>query len=300
MLRKAIRVGMALLGLTAPLSARAEPQKLAPGAGTFELSAVVPDKQAMTVWYYRPAGLRPTDPVLFVMHGVLRNADVYRDAWVQLAQSYRFLLLTPEFSRELFPTTESYNMGNMVAKGGAPIPRERWSFQVIDRVFDEAKARTGLTRERYSIFGHSAGAQFVHRLATFAADARIERAITANAGWYTLPVRSEKFPYGLEGTEITEAELKRNFAKDLIVLLGEADSDPNHENLRRNLDADRQGIHRLERGQNFFKVAQAEAARLGADFKWRLETVPGVGHDNTKMAGAAAKLLFGKPAGAQD
>jgi poly(3-hydroxybutyrate) depolymerase len=53
----------------------------------------------ITVWYYNP-GITPTTPVVFVMHGVKRNGQKYRDSWVEYAQKRRFLVLVPEFSKE--------------------------------------------------------------------------------------------------------------------------------------------------------------------------------------------------------
>jgi hypothetical protein len=51
------------------------------------------------------------------------------------------------------------------------------------------------------------------------------------------------------------------------------------------------GPHCFERGQTFFATARKYAEGIGARFAWELETVPGVGHSNRKMAPAAAKLL---------
>ena len=53
----------------------------------------------------------------------------------------------------------------------------------------------------------------------------------------------------------------------------------------------RQGRNRLARGKFYFATGQRQAENLGAAFKWRLVTVPGVGHENAKMAVVAAKLV---------
>ena len=117
-------------------------------------------------------------------------------------------------------------------------------------------------------------------------------AVAANAGWYTLPLFSEPFPYGLAGTALTGTDLRENFAKPLLILLGDADTDPNHKDLRRTPEAMRQGMHRFARGQHYFRVSEEEAKRLGAGFAWRLATAPGVSHPNKQMSEHAARLLF--------
>ena len=286
----------ALAALLLLVALPANAQNLPPGAGTIDLP-IGPDKQSMTVWYYRPAGLSAQDPVLFVLHGVRRNADVYRDSWIAHAQRQRFLLLVPEFSRAIFPTTESYNLGNVAAKDGAENPREAWSFAVIDRAFEQVLPLTPIRRKTYALFGHSAGAQFVHRFMTLWPADQVETAIAANAGAYLLPMEREAYPYGLGGRALGEAALKAAFARPLTLLLGEADNDPNHQFLPRAPGAMRQGAFRLERGKFYHETAKAEAARLGAPFAWKLATVPGVAHEEAKMAEAAARLLFRKSAG---
>src|SRR3712207_6943257 len=66
-------------------------------------------------------------------------------------------------------------------------------------LFDFVREATGNPSEQYRIYGHSAGAQFVHRLALFVPEARFATAIAANAGWYTMPTfDGKKFPYRSE------------------------------------------------------------------------------------------------------
>jgi hypothetical protein len=60
----------------------------------------------------------------------------------------------------------------------------------------------------------------------------------------------------------------------------------------RSKEAYAQGANRLERGQKFFAVAKAEAARLGTELKWQLVTVPGVGHSSKAMSRVAARMLL--------
>jgi poly(3-hydroxybutyrate) depolymerase len=283
-----------VLGLALIYAVPAASQNLSPGSGVIE-APIGPGARPMNVWYHLPAALASDDRVVFVLHGVLRNADVYRDAWVRYAEEKRFLLLVPEFPRALFPTTESYNFGNIRAQDGTPVPRENWSFAVIDRAFAQIVPMTPIRRQTYALYGHSAGAQFVHRFVAFWASDRLEMAIAANAGAYMLPVMSEQYPYGLGQAGITEAMVKAAFGRSQSLLLGEADTDPDHATLPRAPAAMRQGAFRLERGQRYFERARIEAERLGTPFAWTLATVPGVGHDNARMAGAAVELLFKRP-----
>jgi hypothetical protein len=72
---------------------------------------------------------------------------------------------------------------------------------------------------------------------------------------------------------------------------GDADTDPNHVNLRRTPEADAQGLNRLERGQYFFAAARRAAGARGLPFRWRLRTVGGAGHDSAKMSPDAAEFM---------
>ncbi len=285
---------LSLLLFATPGLALAQGVRVPPGSGVIEVPGAGPDGSAMTVWTYRPAGLEPEDRIVLVMHGVLRNADVYRDNWIEFAKQHRFLLVVPEMSRAQFPGDAGYNFGNMVDKAQNAKPPGQWAWRSLEKVFDAVKAGTGSKRETYAVFGHSAGAQFVHRLVTYAENPRVDVAIAANAGWYTLPVFDQKFPYGLAGSPADEARIKANFAKPLIILLGDKDIDPKHPTLRRDAGSDRQGTFRFERGQNYVAVAEAEAKRLGVPFNWKVEVVPGVGHDNAGMTEAAVRWLFPK------
>jgi hypothetical protein len=260
-----------------------------PGAGRFDFYFQA--GRPMNVWSYRPKALAATGPVLFVMAGNRRDAQRYRDEWQSYAERFETLLLAPEFSAELFPG-RAYNLGNLAPKSGASgIPKDS-AFAIIEQIFDYARQLAGVTSASYRIYGHSAGAQFVHRLMLFNPRARIDFAVAANAGWYTMPDFTATFPYGLKDSGITSEDLKLALVKKLLIALGENDNDPNDRALNRSARAMQQGAARLERGRNFFRQAEQAAARLDAPFHWRLMTVPGAGHQNPAMAQAVAPLLL--------
>lgn len=275
---------MAVLALATQAHGAAEPP-LSAGKGEFTFRH---GDGALRVFYFKPSKASAATPVWFVMHGTNRNADDYRDNWVELGTQHQALIVVPQFPKEEFPT---YHLGEVMDKKGTLRPRDKTLFALMEQLFSDVVSREHLACERYCIFGHSAGGQFVHRMVLFSPENRIALAVAANAGWYTLPDRSRAMPYGLEKAACDDQSLTRSFAMPLCVLLGDADTDPMHPLLNHSPGAEEQGPHRLARGRNFYDTAQREAGRLNAPFRWTLTTVPGVAHSNGQMAPAAAKLM---------
>ncbi len=234
-------------------------------------------------------------PLVIAMHGLGRNAGNTRDYWVDAADRYGLLIAAPHFDKERFPT-RLYQQGGVRDEPD----RAKWIYAVIERFFDQALKSGRVAGDTYVLFGHSAGAQFVHRMVLLMPEARFSTAITANAGYYTLPVGKEaaggfSYPFSLDGTPATEASTKAALARPLLIMLGDQDIDPDHPQLNTSKGAEAQGPTRFARGQNFVAVAAAEAKRLGVASPWREIIVPGVAHEQRKMANAAAQALFGKP-----
>ena len=248
--------------------------------------------KGLWVWYHRPARISPTTPIVFVMHGNSRNASAYRDNWTQLSEKYGYMIIAPEFDRQDFPAA-AYHRGNTYYENGGrviAIDRQRRTFPMIDRIHAAVRRITGNRTETFSMVGHSAGGQFVHRYMTFTGGPKVNIAVAANSGWYTMPDRAVKFPYGLGGTVAGDADLRKLFGARMIVLLGERDVLLTR-NVRQTPEANRQGRDRLARGKVYFETGKRVAASLNGVFNWRLEIVPGVGHDNRGMAIAAAAAI---------
>lgn len=250
------------------------------------------DGPPLDVYLTVPAALAPDRPVIFVMHGQQRNADEYRDQWHELAIRHDFLLVVPEFSRKGFPGSNAYNLGSVYDDKGRRQPPSQWSFSAIEPLFDAVRERHGLVVERYSIYGHSAGGQFVHRFLMHVPEARVARAVAANAGWYTLPDFSVDWPYGLNGSAVTPVGLVHALGLELTILLGDADTERSTENLRQSPEAAVQGPHRLARGYYFFAAGRRAAAHRQVPIRWKLGEVKGADHDNARMAPVAVQFLL--------
>lgn len=243
------------------------------------------------VWVDAPADPSSAE-ILIVMHGMGRNGADYRADWTGLVVDHNVLVLAPEFSDEHFPGAEMYNLGNVQDQAGRPVPIEQWTFQIVEALFDHVKQEVRGQQPSYLLFGHSAGAQFVHRFIEFMPTHRARLAVAANAGWYTMPDDTVAFPYGLEGSPRKEWELGHALASNLVILLGSDDVDNQDDSLRRDSGSDAQGMNRLDRGLSFYKASRDAAARQSLPFAWRLTALPAVAHSHTDMAQAAASILL--------
>jgi poly(3-hydroxybutyrate) depolymerase len=247
-------------------------------------------ERPVRVYTYRPLKCDTKCPIVFVMHGAKRNAYDYSRYWELAADRHRFLLVAPEFAQKDWPRS-AYNLGDMAEQRDPG----KWTYSVVEHLFDEV--RDG--HAGYTIFGHSAGGQFVHRMALFLPDNRATVMVAANPGWYAMPEwRKDKtkaeFPYSLAGSPAGEANVRKALARRMLLLVGEKDSDPDADNLNESAGAKAQGEGRLERGENFFKAATALSQELGVPLAWELHEVPETVHDGAAMSRHAAALLYGK------
>jgi pimeloyl-ACP methyl ester carboxylesterase len=243
------------------------------------------------IYTYRPRACDSSCPIVFVMAGMHRNASTYRDYWELLADHSKFMVIAPEFNKDAWPKAAAYNLGDLATQAD----REKWAYSAIEHIFDEMR----VDQKDYRIFGHSAGGQFVQRMALFRPDNRASVMVAANPGWYTMPEwRADKgagsFPYSLAGSKVGEAELRQALAKRFILLVGEKDDDPDDENLNQSDGAKKQGDTRVDRAETFIKTATTAANDLGVKLAWELVEVPNVAHDGKSMSTVAAETLFGK------
>jgi len=244
----------------------------------------------LRVYTYRPRQCDSTCPMVFAMHGKGRKASAMRDNWELAADRFGFLVIAPEFSEKYWPAAADYNLGGVSDSKDSRM----WAYSMIEHLFDEM--RDG--QKDYAIFGHSAGAQFVHRLLVLVPGNRVSVAMAANAGWYLMPEwRKDKaaasYPHSLVDSPAGEQELRGALQKRLVVLLGEKDTDAQAKDLDQSDGSKKQGENRVERGENFFGAATTAARDLGVKLAWELSYVPGTGHDAAAMSKAAANFVWG-------
>jgi len=243
-------------------------------------------------YFAKPEKAGADAPIVFVMHGVNRDADRYFAEWLPLAERYGFILVTPEFSDADFPKAARYNLGGVIDDKGVMSDRDSWAFSVIEPLFNALRSRLKLTATDYVLYGHSAGAQYAHRYALFGFGAHARMVIAANAGWYTFPGSGE-WPYGPGGLPQGAFDVKTALAAPLVVLVGEDDTNPNHPSLRKTKAAKKQGRNRYDRAHAFYDAGRVLAEETGAEFNWSCVTAEGVDHDDAKAAPFAVALILG-------
>ena len=284
------------LGVPTLGASQAETPVIAEGPARFDF-AFRRDAAPLPVWTHRPASFHTDSPIVVVIHGATRDARGYRDAWIEPAETYGALVLAPEFSMSGFPTPREFEVGNLRDRDRRLLPVGEWSLTLVERLFDAAVEMTGSRRRTYRIYGHSAGAQFVHRLLTFLPGCRADAAVVANAGCYTLLDEAERYPYGLGGMPLPADRIASMLGRNMTVLLGEKDVRTDAPMLLKSPEAMQQGEHRFARGNTYYRHGKALARQRGVTFGWRLVTLPAVGHSYRGTTAAAADILLGGAAG---
>jgi poly(3-hydroxybutyrate) depolymerase len=235
-------------------------------------------------------------PLILVFHGMVRNAEDYRDYAQGLADECGGMIVAPHFDSEQFPGS-AYSHGNVVIEGKIT-PKEEWTYSLVVPLIEKIRELEGRKDMPYYLIGHSAGGRFLQRLMAFS-DVKPVRAMAANPGSHLLPTKEVEFPYGFGNLPHHFADhtvLKAYLAAPLIINVGTADTDPNDPDLDQSETAQQQGPHRHARGLRCFEEAQKLAQAHGWECNWRLVETPGVEHSAAKMIDhpECRKALFAK------
>ncbi|SEK46845.1 hypothetical protein SAMN04487910_0596 [Aquimarina amphilecti] len=289
------------------------------GSGSFEIKGIGNHQNdSITIFYHKPINFSRSSEILLVVPGAGRNGDDYRDSWIETSEKYGVLIISPSYPEKEYNYGD-YHLGGIVKdlnlskgvsfkKGTNQVHidenviefninknKEDWIFNDFDRIFKLVKKATKSKQRKYDMFGHSAGGQILHRFSLFYPNSRANRILASNAGTYTFPDFNTNFPFGIMNVGIQKKQLKKSVKKKLVLFLGELDNDSEARGrMLRSETADKQGTNRFDRGKNFYKFSEELSKNHGMKFNWKLELVTNVGHDQKKMAEAAAEYLYGK------
>lgn len=270
--------------------ARAEP--IPAGPGRIECPN---GNEPITLFTYKPPTYRG-GPLLMVFHGVQRNAEDYRNFAITLAERFGALVVAPLFDAERFPSAR-YQRGGLVAADGTAQPPERWTYAIVPKLIAHVRALEAQPALPVYFIGHSAGGQFLVRLAAFLPGEAV-RIVAANAGSHLFPTKDQTFGYGFGGLPDALSDdgvLRRYLAAPLTLYQGTGDILPSNS-FDTSAAGMRQGPHRLARGRAAFAAAQTLARERGWTFNWRIVETPDIGHQAAFMFAAkeAEAAIFGK------
>jgi pimeloyl-ACP methyl ester carboxylesterase len=279
------------LALTAALAGTSVDAKAAQLPQGVSQETAVLGGSTLDVFTYRPAHCRISS-LLVVFHGLHRHAPGYRDYARAVGDANCMLVVAPLFDEQRFPVWR-YQLGGIVERHAVQDPRH-WTGNLVLELVDWVRQREGHSLD-YFLIGHSAGAQFLSRVAAFV-PTEARRIVLANPSTYVAPSLRTAAPFGLGGlyTGTAQREVLRNYlAQPVTIFLGEADL--GDKDLNQTPAAMAQGTTRLERGRNIYQQGRALAAAQHWAFNWRLVELPGVGHSARKMLSSEQTLVALRP-----
>jgi pimeloyl-ACP methyl ester carboxylesterase len=270
---------------------------------------------------------------VLVLHGRLRNADVYfrsaRTAQAAAGDAGKAaIMIVPQFlagidveAYHLPPDTLRWTLEGWEGGDAAVGPTSVSSFDTLDAILIRlADKELFPNLKQVVVAGHSGGAQVVQRYAiagkgetpltragiavryvvanpssyAYFNNERPERAIADScSGYNNWKYGMDARPAYLAAPSISALEASY-VARRVIYLLGTKDTNPNHPALDKSCMAEAEGPYRYARGHSYAAVMQARDSGTPNHSLW---DVQGVGHDGDKMltSPCGLKALFDLP-----
>lgn len=262
------------------------------GVFTYKEPSTFADRP-VNVHYYIPEAIgKDTMRIVFVFHGADRGWETLMDTWGEAARKNHFMVFIPHFTSDTFPNNDYQEAGVVGKDVNVLSPHSAITPVLIDSMFKYIQRHTVNCPENYSIYGHSAGGQFVHRFLLLNDSPWLDRAVIGSPGWYTFPDKSLDYPYGIGNVPyVTNESMRKMFSRDVTVELSECDT-VREWFLRKTPEAEAQGRNRLDRGLNYYAYCRKLCTEHGWDFNWRCMVVPKLGHQSAEMGMAALPILL--------
>lgn len=241
--------------------------------------------------------------ILVIAHGMLskkeKASDVakkYISRWVRYADEYGLLLIAPVFDTPRFGNLGG-GFGGYRNLFGKYTPADTFVNKIVNRY----SVKTSSGSNRFYLYGHSAGGQFVNRYAVTHPE-KIIRAVISAAGRYSYPNKSSEWPYGAgsmsktlkwkDGTKkrVHITKPLRNYAlaaNKVSIVIGSKDTKaqpkrPAHI-----------GKNRIEIAKSWANQMNQNAKRYGIKGNVNVYVIPGIDHSSSRLTPYCVKTLFG-------
>lgn len=253
-----------------------------------------------TFFVYVPQSM-PTEPdILVLVHGTPAKSDTpektavyYINNWLDFAEEQGIVLIAPAFSHENFSSRKGEIEDMMTGyRGlfGREIGADEWALRIVN-AYQQA---LGDTDGKFSLYGHSAGGQFVGRFLVTHPEV-VEKAVITAAATYPQPNPDLAWPFGM-GELHTQIEWDENTIVNedvipdvdkwleatqipLTVIVGMNDTAGQPER------PGQKGANRMLIGRNWVQDMKQFAQEHGLECGYEFEAIPGKGHS---MSGLVA------------
>jgi len=243
------------------------------------------------LFYTLPEEINNQTQVLFIIHGGARDSEKYLDIWKKFTEHKNIILVAPEFKRADYEDYEYLNISDDYGVLNKNLNEHLHNSLSI--FFSFFKSKYNLEIDTYKLYGHSGGAQFVHRLLLFSDYDNVSSAVIAGARSYTF-LNNENYPYGLkESNHLSDKKIKRYLSQRVTFLIGNQDIKKFESSKKNNIQGKAmQGNNRFEVGINYFNNLITVSERQKIPLRWKFQIAKGVAHDNEKMSLLASKILL--------
>ena len=252
-----------------------------------------------------PTKLTEKTSILVLAHGTPKdltpeeNAKFYVESWKDFAEEHDYILIAPAFNQENFSSL----YGDQAMSGyrglfGREIGADEWVLRLVD-VF---KKNTGILSEQFSLYGHSAGGQFVGRFLVTHPEV-VKSAVITSAATYPQPNIEVKWPFGMGELHtdiewdidtinhvdiVPEKEKWLDALKiPLTVIVGMNDTGE----LPQELIPGQKGRNRYMISRNWIRDMETFAEINGVENNFKLEFIPGIGHSMSGLMPYSQKAI---------
>src|SRR2546423_6252299 len=136
--------------------------------------------------------------LIIAFHGDNRHPEWTRDAAIPLADAVGALIIAPDFDVERFGN-RLYQGGNVMGQNGMNPPPD-WTYAYVPKMIEYVKYLESSPKLPVYLMGHSAGGQFVGRMAAVL-DGGSVRYVAANPSAWAFPTTEWRWGYGLGGLD---------------------------------------------------------------------------------------------------
>lgn len=238
---------------------------------------------------YIPSNYNPDGdkiyPLVVLVHGSLRDADILRDEFMDFAEEHQCILLAPLFPCAIGKQGELHNYKKIIYEG------IRYDLILLDMI-EEVAAQYRVEKEKFLLHGFSGGGQFVHRF-LYLYPQRLLGVSVGAPGTVTLLDDQKTWWVGTKDTDAIfgrplDMEAMKQVAIQLVI--GDQDIETWDVTVGPQSALWTDGIN--DSGENRVdRLRCLEKSLLKLGLTPRFATVAGVSHDGTAIQGAV-KAFF--------